>query len=155
MSMPRLEDYLRENGVPFATSRHPPAFTAQEIAAEAHIRGHELAKSVMVVLDDHLVMVVLPATERLNLGRLRQTTGATEARLASEWEFMHRFPECETGTMPPFGNLYGLRVLVAESLTEEEFIAFNAGSHTELMTLAYRDFARLARPEVLPLHGAH
>ena len=102
MSMPRLESYLRENGVAFATSSHDRAFTAQEVAAQAHISGRDVAKSVMVMLDDELVMVVLPATERLNLGRLRQTTGAREARLASEWEFMHRFPECETGAMPRY-----------------------------------------------------
>ncbi|PKM08051.1 MAG: deacylase [Gammaproteobacteria bacterium HGW-Gammaproteobacteria-4] len=155
MNMPRLEDYLHENGVPFRTTHHQRAITAQEVAAEAHIRGREMAKPVMVMLDEQLVMVVLPADERLHLGRLRQATGASEARLASEWEFMHRFPECETGAMPPFGNLYGLRVLVADSLAEDETIAFNAGNHTDLMIIAYRDFRRLVRPEMVSLHGPH
>lgn len=155
MSMPRLESYLRENGVAFATSSHERAFTAQEVAAQAHISGRDVAKSVMVMLDEELVMVVLPATERLNLGRLRQTTGAKEARLASEWEFMHRFPKCETGAMPPFGNLYGLRVLVADSLADDETIAFNAGTHTDMISMAYSDFVRLVRPEIVYLHGSH
>jgi len=155
MSMPRLEDYLHENGVTFRTTSHERAFTAQEVAAKAHISGRAVAKSVMVMLDEQLVMMVLPATERLHLGRLRQATGASEARLASEWEFMHRFPECETGAMPPFGNLYGLRVLVADSLAEDESIAFNAGNHTDLMIMAYGDFQRLVRPQIIPLHNSH
>lgn len=155
MSSPRLEDYLREHGVPFRITSHAPAFTAQEVAAKAHVQGREMAKPVMVMLDQELVMVVLPATERLNLGRLRQTTGAQEARLASESEFKHHFPECEPGAMPPFGNLYGLKVLVADSLAEDETIAFNAGNHTDLMILAYRDFERLVQPRVVHLRGAH
>lgn len=155
MNMPRLEDYLLENGVTFRTTHHKHAITAQEVAAAAHISGEDLAKSVMVMLDEQLVMVVLPATDRLNLGRLRQATGAKEARLACEWEFMHRFPECETGAMPPFGNLYGLKVLVSDRLAQDESIAFNAGNHTDLMSMAYRDFQRLVRPEVVPLYNPH
>src|SRR3546814_10353839 len=99
MNMPRLEDYLHENGVAFRTAHHQRAITAQEVAAEAHIRGREMAKPVMVMLDEQLVMVVLPADERLHLGRLRQATGASEARLASEWEFMHRRSEEHTSEL--------------------------------------------------------
>lgn len=155
MSMPRLEEYLRENGVRFTTTSHEPAFTAQEVAAKAHIHGRELAKTVMVMIDEELVMVVLPAIERVNLGELRRLKGAGTVRLAHEWEFKDRFPECETGAMPPFGNLYGIKVLVAASLAEDEYIAFNAGNHTDLMILAYRDFEQLVQPERLPPHTPH
>lgn len=155
MPMPRLENYLRNHGVVFRATSHEPAFTAQEVAAKAHIPGRDMAKSVMVMIDGELVMVVLPATERLNLGRLRQATGAEQVRLASEWEFIHRFPECEIGAMPPFGNLFGLEVLVADSLAQDETIAFNAGNHTDLMIVAYHDFERLARPRVVHLGGRH
>jgi len=148
MSLPRLEQYLRENKVPYQTVKHAPAFTAQEVAASAHIPGRELAKSVMVKLDDRLAMVVLPASERVHMGRLCQLTGADSAMLASEQEFKDAFPECELGAMPPFGNLYGIEVIAADSLAEDQFIAFNAGSHTELISLAYRDFERLAHPRI-------
>lgn len=151
MSSPRLEKFLHEHQVAFRTQPHAAAFTAQEIAASAHVRGKDLAKPVMVELDDRLVMVVLPANERLHLGRLREATGAREARLAIESEFKDRFPECELGAMPPFGNLYGLDTIVSDSLAEDDEIAFNAGSHTELMHMAYLDFVRLAHPKVMDL----
>src|SRR3546814_19136444 len=99
-----------------------PGVTAQEVAAKAHISGREMAKPVMVVLDEQLVMVVLPASERLHLGRLRQAVGASETRLACEWEIMHRLPERETGAMPPLAHLYGLRGRVADSLADAETI---------------------------------
>jgi Ala-tRNA(Pro) deacylase len=146
MPLSRLETYLRDNRVDFSTRLHAPTFTAEETAASAHVPGRELAKPVMVKLDDELAMAVIPATERLHLGRLREASGAQTARLASESEFRDRFPECEVGAMPPFANLFGLRLYVSESLTQDERIAFNAGSHTELMTLAYDDFARLTQP---------
>jgi Ala-tRNA(Pro) deacylase len=58
-------------------------------------------------------------------------------------------PGCALGAMPPFGDLYGLEVLVARRLTEDKEIAFNAGTHTELIKLAYADFERLVKPKVL------
>ncbi len=105
-----------------------------------------MAKTVMVKLDGKLTMVVLPANERVNLGRLREATGATEVALASENEFKDRFPECEVGAMPPFGNLYGVEVIVSDTLAEDEEIAFNAGNHNEVVRMSYEDFERLVSP---------
>jgi Ala-tRNA(Pro) deacylase len=151
MALQKLEKYLQEHHVPYSTVAHRPAYTAQEIAAAAHVPGHELAKSVMVKLDDHLVMVVLSANERVNLALLRKATGAQDAALASEQEFRDRFPECEVGAMPPFGNLFGFDVIVSESLTADEEIAFNAGSHSELMRMRFEDYERLVHPRVARL----
>ena len=146
MSLSRLTDYLRENQVDYRTVQHAPTYTAQQTAASAHVPDRELAKPVMVKLDDELAMAVVPASERVHLGLLREATGAKEVRLASESEFRDRFPDCELGAMPPFGNLFGMRLYVSETLTHDDRIAFNAGSHTELMTLSYDDFARLTQP---------
>lgn len=154
MSLPKLEQYLRENKVPFLTTSHAPAFTAQEIAANAHIRGKQMVKTVMVKLDEQLAMVVLPASERVHMGLLCQVTGAQQAMLASESEFKERFSECEVGAMPPFGNLYGMLVIASDTLAEDETIAFNAGNHTDLISMAYRDFERIAHPQVAHL-GRH
>lgn len=151
MSLQRLEEFLRKNNVQYQTIAHPTAYTAQEVAASAHIRGKEMAKTVMVKLDGKLTMVVLPANERVNLGRLREATGASEVALASENEFKDRFPECEVGAMPPFGNLYGVDVIVSDTLAEDEEIAFNAGSHTEVVRLSYEDFERLVNPRLVHL----
>jgi Ala-tRNA(Pro) deacylase len=149
MPAERLKKYLDDNHVKYVVIRHSLAYTAQETAAAAHIRGEMLAKTVMVHLDGELAMVVLPATELVEPLLLREATGSNYVELVPEREFRARFPDCEVGAMPPFGNLYDLDVYVTESLGEADEIAFNAGSHRELIQLAYRDFARLVRPRVL------
>lgn len=151
MPVERLRRYLEENHVRFVTISHSPAFTAQEIAASAHIPGKELAKTVMVKIDGDMAMAVLPATDKVSQQRLEEITGASEVELASEEEFAELFPSCEVGAMPPFGNLWELPVFVDQRLREDEQIAFNAGSHTELVKLPYADFERLVQPTVAQL----
>ncbi len=80
---------------------------------------------------------------------MKKFSGASKVELTNEQDFKDMFPECEVGAMPPFGNLYGMEVFVAETLAEDEEIAFNAGSHTELIKLAYKDFERLVKPKVI------
>ena len=149
MSLASLREYLDKNSVPYGLISHSPAFTAQGIAALVHVPGQELAKTVVVKLDGELALAVLPASFRIDLTSLEEEAGVRRAELASEQEFRDRFPECETGAMPPFGSLYGLPVLVDEAVTRDREIVFNAGSHTELVRLAYEDFARLEGPKVL------
>lgn len=149
MPMKKLRDFLDERGVKYARIRHSPAFTAQEIAASAHIPGKELAKTVMVKLDGRMAMMVLPASNQIEFTALRQALDAQALDLAVESEFRDMFPDCETGAMPPFGNLFGIPVFVADELARDEQIAFNAGSHTELLRLPYAEFARLVQPEIV------
>lgn len=151
MPAKKLKEFLDSNRVKYVTISHSPAFTAQEIAASAHIPGRELAKTVMAKADGKMVMAVVPASYQVILDLLREAAGAEHVVLAEEREFRDRFAECEVGAMPPFGNLYGMEVFVSESLAEDEEIAFNAGSHTELIKLAYRDFERLVQPKVVKL----
>ncbi|HET6602616.1 MAG TPA: YbaK/EbsC family protein [Xanthomonadaceae bacterium] len=148
MTMRRLEEYLEQQNVPFRTIPHATAYTAQETAALAHIPGHEVAKTVMVKIDGELAMAVVPANRAVDLDRLREVTGAEQVELAGEREFKDRFPDCEPGAMPPFGNLFGMDVIASEDLAEDEEIAFNAGNHRELMQMSYRDFERLVNPHV-------
>jgi Ala-tRNA(Pro) deacylase len=145
----RLKEFLDHEHVKYVTIGHSPAFTAQEIAALAHIPGKELAKTVIVKVDGELTMVVLPASENVRLEHLRQTLGAENVELAHEDEFKKAFPDCETGAMPPFGNLYGMKVFVSQALREDEEIAFNAGSHDELIRLSYAEYERLVHPTPL------
>jgi Ala-tRNA(Pro) deacylase len=149
MPVEKLRTFLDEHHVKYVTLKHSRAFTAQEIADHAHIPGREMAKTVIVWLDQHMAMVVLPAPDMINLDDLRAATGAREVRLASEREFSAVFPNCEVGAMPPFGNLWDLPVFVDQRLREDEHIAFSAGSHTEVIRLAFADFERLVRPGVL------
>jgi Ala-tRNA(Pro) deacylase len=108
-----------------------------------------MAKTVIVTIDGRMAMAVLPAHRKIVLQDLREITGADNAGFAHEEEFKSKFPDCETGAMPPFGNLYGMEVYVAPSLAGDEYIAFNAGSHTEVIRMAYADFERLVKPQVL------
>ncbi len=149
MSESRLKDFLDKEHIKYVTIGHSPAYTAQEIAAEAHIPGKELAKTVVVKIDGEMAMVVTPASERIELDHLRDSLGASEVDLATENEFKDSFPDCETGAMPPFGNLYGMKVFVSQTLREDEEIAFNAGTHSELVRLAYTEFERLVHPTPL------
>jgi Ala-tRNA(Pro) deacylase len=149
MSPKLIRAYLDEAHVDYTVQAHRPAYTAPRVAEAAHIPGRELAKVVIVWLDNRFVMAVLPSTEHINLSQLRELTGARNVRLAREEEFAARFDRCEVGAMPPFGNLYDMEVFVAESLTRDEVISFNACTHSEIMTIAYEDFERLVRPRVL------
>ncbi|HEY0662243.1 MAG TPA: YbaK/EbsC family protein [Lysobacter sp.] len=151
MTSQRLEDYLRAHSIAFHTISHPYAQTAEGTAASANISGREMAKTVMVRLDGKLAMAVVPANEWVDLPRLREVTGAQDVALASESEFKDRFPECEVGAMPPFGNLYGMEVFASDRLAADEQIAFNAGSHRELVCIGWNDFERLVHPRVADL----
>ena len=151
MPVKKLKDYLDAEHVKYVSIKHSPAYTAQQIAASAHVPGKELAKTVMVKLDGELAMAVLPASFRVDLELLKAVSGAVKVELATENEFKGMFPDCEPGAMPPFGNLYGMDVYVGKTLAEDEEIAFNAGSHTELIKLAYKDFERLVKPRVVAI----
>jgi Ala-tRNA(Pro) deacylase len=144
----RLESYLREQRVPFQVQHHPLVYTAQEVAAVEHVPGRLVAKVVVVIADGKPVMLALPAPYRVDLDRVQALLGAREARLAREEEFLTLFPDCEVGAMPPFGNLYQIPVYVDTALAQDETIIFQAGTHTDTMSLKYADFARLVQPTV-------
>ena len=144
-----LKEYLDSHGIRYVSIRHSLAYTAQEVAASAHVLGRDFAKTVIVHSDEGLAMVVLPASRRLVLSDLREMMITDHVRLASEAEFKAAFPDCEVGAMPPFGHLYGLKTYVTANLADEHEIAFNAGTHTEVIKMAYEDYERLVRPVVL------
>ena len=143
-----LETYLRSEGVPFQTQRHPVAYTARAVAAAEHLPADLVAKVVVVFADGDPAMLVLPAAYDVDLDRAGDAIGAAVVRLAHEDELRVLFDNCAIGTMPPFGNLYDLPVYVDESLTREAHIVFQVGTHQDTMSLAYRDYARLVRPIV-------
>ena len=149
MPAKRIREYLDNHGIKYYLISHSMAFTAQEIAASVHISGHELAKTVIIRLNGKLAMTVLPASFKVNFRSLAYVVGTEDIALAHEQEFQFRFPECEVGAMPPFGNLWNMEVFVAEKLAVKEEIVFNAGSHTELIRMAYKDFEKLVKPKVI------
>ena len=145
----KLKEYLNSHQIKYLSIQHSPAYTAQEVAASAHVSGRDFAKTVIVKIEGTPAMVVLPANRKVVLSDLREVLGAEKAQFATEEEFQNLFPDCEIGAMPPFGNLYGIEVYLAPSLAEEAEIAFNAGTHTEIIKMAYRDFEQLVKPKVV------
>jgi Ala-tRNA(Pro) deacylase len=152
MPVKALKEFLDNHHVKYMCINHSPGFTAQEIAASAHVSGKQLAKTVIVKIGDRLAMVVLPANEHVNFAALKDAAKVGAADLARESDFKGKFPECEVGAMPPFGNLYDMPVYVSNHLGEYEQIIFNAGSHSELMKMAYKDFVHLVHPTVVTTH---
>jgi len=148
MPVRKLKEFLDQNKVKYVSISHSAAYTAPEIAQRAHVSGRDLAKTVMVKLDGKMAMAVLSAADHVDVEKLARAAHARKAQLASEGEFKALFGECEIGAMPPFGNLYGMKVFVSSRLAADEEIAFNAGSHTELLKLTYADFERLVKPAV-------
>jgi Ala-tRNA(Pro) deacylase len=150
----KLREFLDSNNVKYLVISHSLAYTAQGIAALTHIPGKELAKTVMVLIDERLAMAVVPASARVDLFKLKSYLSAETVELADENQFRGQFPDCETGAMPPFGNLYGMEVFADQSLMQDKEIAFNAGSHRELVRMSFDDFRQLVKPVVLPLAAA-
>lgn len=144
----KLEAYLHANHVIYHIQHHPTSFTAQEVAWRDQIPGKLLAKVVLVIADEKPVMLVLAAPDRVYMPEVARVLGAAEVRLAREEEIAVFFPDCQLGAMPPFGNLYNIPVYVDKELSEDYFIFFQAGTHTETISLAYDDYARLVHPAV-------
>jgi Ala-tRNA(Pro) deacylase len=149
MPSQRLMDYLDQNSIKYTTMRHSLAYTAQEIAAVSHIPGKVFAKTVMINVKGKLSMAVLPASYKIDFDQLKKAIGCDSVRLAHEKEFLNLFPDCEVGAMPPFGNLYGMDVYVAQSIADVAEIAFNSCTHSELIQMKYKDFEKLVKPKVV------
>lgn len=149
MPLSKLKEFLDSRNIKYVVISHSVAYTAAGIAALTHIPGRELAKTVIVKLDGAFVMAIVSASQHVDLARLKAATGARSLELASEDEFKAKFPDCELGAMPPFGNLYNMRVFADEGLKRDKEIAFNAGSHRELVRIAWEDFEQLVQPRIL------
>jgi Ala-tRNA(Pro) deacylase len=151
MPLSKLREFLDSHNIKYLVISHSLAYTAQGIAALAHVSGRKLAKTVIVKIDGILAMAVVPASFHVDFDRLKALTGARQVEIASEREFKDAFSDCETGAMPPFGNLYDMAVYADGSLSENEEITFNAGTHRELVRVAWEDFVRLANPTITKL----
>jgi len=149
MSLPKLKEFLDSHNTKYVVISHSLAYTAAGIAALTHIPGKALAKTVIVKVDGALAMAVVSASQHVDLALLKAATGAETVTLATEDEFKERFPDCELGAMPPFGNLYGMAVFAEKSLSSDKEIAFNAGSHRELVRIAWEDFEKLVQPRLM------
>jgi len=149
MPLTKLREFLDSHNIRYVIFSHSVAYTAQGIAALTHISGKELAKTVIVRIDGDLAMAVVPASRHVDLSMLRRAVGAQAVELASEQDFKDKFPDCEAGAMPPFGNLYGMAVYADDSLTSIREVTFNAGTHRDLLRMDWTDLVRLVEPTIV------
>jgi len=148
MSIPmHICEFLDSHRVWYQSSQHQLSYTAQGTAHAQHVSGKELAKVVMVMAGERLIMAVLPASHRIDLDQLGQLLNAPDVRLATEVQFEHVFPDCEVGAMPPFGNLYSVEVWVDQALRAHPTILFNAGTHEETIKMGFGDYEKLVLPK--------
>lgn len=148
----RLQSYLDNHKIPYQVVSHSVAYTAREAADSLHIPADTFAKVVVIRADQRYLMAVLPSNWKIDLKRLEDVLNCHHVRLATEHELGILFPDCEVGSMPPFGNLYGTPVYVDATLTQDEEIFFDAGSHVGAIRMRYKDFADLVRPQVAEFH---
>ena len=153
MPSQKLKAFLDSHDVKYVSINHSLAFTGLEIAKSAHVPTKILAKTVIVKINGAPAMMVLPAAYQIDMENLSQALLGSAVELATEQEFFRLFPDCEVGAMPPFGNLYGMKVYVAERLTENDDIVFNAGTHSEVIQMAYKDYERLVQPTLVVLNA--
>ena len=143
-----LLHYLLENKIQHQLIEHETAFTAHEVARSTHVPEGELAKTIVVRADGGFWMVVLRGDQEIDMGLLRKALNAKELRFAHEEDLDFLFPDCQTGSMPPFGNLYGVPVIVDAALAEDSEIVFNACSHTKAIRMKFADYGRLVQPRI-------
>ena len=146
MATRRIREFLDGSKVRYVMISHSPAYTAQETAQSTHISGRDMAKTVVVKVDGRLAMAVVPAATEVDLELLRRQTGAGEVKLAHESDFADRFLGCQLGTVPPFGNLFGVDTYVDRDLIRTIEFGFPAGTHTDVIVMRTEDFERLVRP---------
>jgi Ala-tRNA(Pro) deacylase len=145
----RLRSFLDSNHAQYTVTNHPKAFTAREVAVAEHLPPREVAKTVVVFGDGAYHMIVLPASKLVDLHEARPTLGFAQLRLATEDELGKLFPECELGAMPPLGPVYGYTVFLDSSLAGQDTIAFNAGTHCDVVHMRMAEFRRLASPAIV------
>ena len=147
----QLRDFLLARQAEFTLTDHTNVLTAREVAAAEHLPAGEVAKTIVVTSDDRFFMLVVPANKLIDFHEVRIALGLAHARMATEHELGRLFPDCELGAMPAFGSLYGLPVYLDGTLTGQDNIAFNAGTHREVIHMRTAEYRRLARPAVVSL----
>lgn len=145
----RVQEFLSDSGVRYEVSHHVPVFTAQRMAEAEREPGRFVAKPVVLKVDGHYVMCVLPASYHVDLAKLRRELSAHSVELAEEGEIEGLFPDCELGAEPPFGNLYELPTLMDKTLERDDHILFQAGTHEDGIRMSMADYRKLVAPQVL------
>ena len=132
----------------YQVSEHHSAFTAQKMAQEEHVHGMNVAKPVLVRVDQDYYLCVLPACCMIDFDALRNVLGADVVRLADEVEMSRWFEDCEVGAEPPFGSFYGMETLMDDRLEQDDYIIFQGGKHDKAIRMDLAEYMRVEQPRV-------
>lgn len=141
-------EFLDSKGVQYEMTQHRPTFTAQQMAAEEHIPGMNVAKPVVIKADKEYHLCVLPACCKIDMDALKSQLGVGQIELADEDELARLFKDCSLGAEPPFGDLYSLDTIMDETLENDPYIVFQAGTHESAIRMNLNDYKKLAKPRV-------
>jgi len=144
----KLQPYLDRMGIHYQMLRHDTTYSAQGLARAEHISGHRVIKPVLVQADGQFVLCAVPASSRVDLDELQRQLGVSEMKLADEQAMARVFEDCELGAEPPIGAIFGLPTVMDDSLTKQDNVTFQAGSHVEAITMAMADYRRIAQPGI-------
>jgi Ala-tRNA(Pro) deacylase len=143
-----IKNELEQRGVPYAELHHPDAFTAQRVAQKEHVSGHRMAKVVVVMADSRPVELILPASRRVALDRVREILGTRDVRLANEAEIEANFCDCELGALPAWRHWPGVEVFMDSSLQVPGDIIFQAGTHHDAVQMRFDDWFAIVQPRI-------
>jgi Ala-tRNA(Pro) deacylase len=150
MATEDLTRVLDEAGVRYELLSHARTESAAAEAEALGLQPADVAKTLVVTTSEGYVRAVLPASERLDVHKLREITrgGKKEVHLASEEDLARDYPEFDLGAVPPIGGARRDRVVVDRRLAERDSIVLEAGSHEQSLRLAAADLLRVAWAEI-------
>jgi Ala-tRNA(Pro) deacylase len=137
-----VRDYLSREGVRYDTIAHERTRDSNHSAQAAHIPGDRVAKCVILEDSGGYLMAVVPATHKVDLAALYLQLNR-RLELATDYELLELFKDCETGALPPLGRAYGFDTILDDCLTRTPDVYFEAGDHLTLIHMKGEDFMRL------------
>jgi len=143
----KIKQFLDLNHIRYHTIEHPPMGKSEEVA---EMRGVDIktgAKSMIVRSEGKFYNFVLSAAKKIDWNKVKRILSTKSVDMASPEEIM-KTVNCEIGSIPPFGNLYNLKVYCDKSLSENEEINFNAGTLTDSIKMKYKDWVKVVNPEI-------
>ena len=146
-----VTEHLEQLGIPFEVLPHPAATTANQEALVLGESADEVVKTVVLDIETGHALAVLPASRRVDVDLVREALNDDHARLASEDELEHDFPEFELGAMPPLPSLLHIPVVIDPAVLEQERITFAAGTQRESIRVSPEGLFKGATIEVAPI----
>ena len=137
-----VKNYLAQKSVDYDLVSHPHSGSSHETAAASHVREDHIAKGVIVKDASGYAMVVVPASNYVEMKHVRKELDR-ELELVAEDEFAKLFSDCEPGAVPPLGPAYQIETFLDQALTSLANVYLEAGDHEHLVHISGDDFKTL------------